>query len=104
MFDPEVEARFKRIEDAQVVTAELLHRSEMKSQERMERFEAIQDALARWIDKMQGWQDKMGAWQDEMQEWRKDAEFRMNAMTDAITELSRTVNTFLKARSNGGGS
>jgi hypothetical protein len=47
MFAPDVEARFKRIEDAHIVAAELLDRFEKKTDERIGHLEAIQNAMAR---------------------------------------------------------
>ena len=81
MFAPEVEARYKRIEDAQVVTAELLHRFEMEAKDRIGRLEAIQDAMAQWLNQLTA---------------------KVDALIDAQIELSRTVDRFLKARTNGG--
>ena len=45
-FSPEVEARFKLIEDAHAVTAELLHRVERKCEERF-------DLVEEWAQKTQ---------------------------------------------------
>ena len=87
-FSPEVEARFKRIEDAQVVTAELQRRFELEGKERIGRLEAIQDAMTRW--------------QDQMADKQQEFETKMNALVDGLIELRRTVDRFLKARTNGG--
>ena len=94
-FAPEVEARFKRIEDAQVVAAELLHRFERETRERIGHVEAVLEAVL---------------------EWRRETEINVKAliqaqlnsaaksdeMKESIAELSRTVDRFLRARTNGG--
>jgi len=51
MFEPEVEARFRRIEDAQIVAAELLHRFEQETRESARHLEAVVAAIARWLDR-----------------------------------------------------
>jgi hypothetical protein len=96
MFSPEVEARFKRIEDANAVTAELLRRHELRSQERMGHFEGVLSAIARWMD-------RMADWQEEHEKWRNATDHNLDAMKEAVAELSRTVDRFLKSRMNGGG-
>ena len=80
MFSPEVEARFKRIEDVQAVTAELQHRFEMKCDERPDRLEAIQNAMARWLGELND---------------------KMNALTDAHIRLADTVERYLRSRTDG---
>ena len=88
MFAPDVEARFKRIEDAHIVAAELLDRFEKKTDERMDHLEAIQNAMARWLDRIA--------------ERQEEDERAMREMRESVAELSRTVDRFLKSRSNGG--
>jgi len=88
MFAPDVEARFKRIEDAHIVAAELLDRFERKTDERMDRLEAIQNAMARWLDRIA--------------ERQEEDERTMREMRESVAELSRTMDRFLKSRSNGG--
>ena len=95
MFSPEIEARFKRIEDAQVVTAELQRRFELEGKERIGRLEAIQEAMAQWLDEIHSKINVL-----------IDAQMRSEAagqeMKQSIAELSRTVDRFLKSRTNGG--
>lgn len=81
MFAPDVEARFKRIEDELAVAAELLRRFEKKADDRLDHVEAVQNAMARWLAEIGD---------------------RMNALADAHLRLADTVERFLKARSNGG--
>jgi hypothetical protein len=81
MFDPDVEARFQRIEDELLVTAELQRRFEMEGKERIGRLEAFQDAMARS---------------------RQEVDGKMSALIDIVAHLSETVERFLKSRSNGG--
>ena len=88
MFAPDVEARFKRIEDAHIVAAELLDRFEKKTDERMNHLEAIQNAMARWLDRIA--------------ERQEEDERTMREMRESVAELSRTMDRFLKSRSNGG--
>jgi septal ring factor EnvC (AmiA/AmiB activator) len=95
MFAPDVEARFKRIEDAHIVAAELLDRFERKTDERMDRLEAIQNAMARWVD-------RIAERQEEDDRARKEMRESMREMQESVAELSRTVDRFLKSRSNGG--
>lgn len=116
MFAPDVEARFKRIEDAHIVAAELLDRFEKKTDERMDHLEAIQNAMARWMDRMADQQAEHGSRLAEHEARRAEHEARMAdldvkiaALVDAqmetekaLGELSRTVDRYLRSRSNGG--
>ena len=141
MFAPDVEARFKRIEDAhivaaelldrfsketrdaQIVAAELLRRFEVKTDERIGHLEAIQNAMARWMDKMADQQTRhearMAEHEARMAEHdarMADLDVKIAALVDAhllheaemrdvrqsIADLSKTVDRFLKSRSNGG--
>ena len=88
MFAPDVEARFKKIEDNLVVAAELLRRFETKTDDRLSYVEAVQEAMAKA--------------QEDILKWMAESERRMNALTDAHISLARTVELFLKARSDGG--
>ncbi len=88
MFDPEVEARFKKIDDELLVAAEILRRFEMKTDERIGHLEAIQGAMARW--------------QDRMAERQERADREMTELRSVVSELSRTVDRFLRARGDGG--
>ena|SRR5437867_1347460 len=94
MFAPDVEARFKRIEDAQLVAAELLHRFERRTEERAGRLEALQDHMAVWVEEIETKLNRL-----------TDAHIRSEdagrEMREAIAELSRTVDRFLKFRSDG---
>ena len=101
-FAPDVEARFKRIEDAQVVAAELLHRFEIESRERFRHVEAVQDAMARWQDQMADKQAEMEANMAALIQAQLNSEAKSDEMKESIAELSRTVDRFLKARTNGG--
>ncbi|MBI3698788.1 MAG: hypothetical protein HY238_28615 [Acidobacteria bacterium] len=87
-FAPDVETRFKRIEDALTVAAELLDRFERRTEERFQHLESTVDNL---------------------QEWRRETEINVKALIQAqlntersLAELSHTMNQFLKARTNGG--
>ena len=141
MFAPDVEARFKRIEDAHIVAAELLDRFsketrdaqivaaalldrfERKTDERMDHLDAIQGAMARWMDKMAdqqtGHEARMAEHETRMAEHEAlmaDLDVKIAAIVDAhlqheaemrdvrksIADLSKTVDRFLKLRSNGG--
>jgi SMC interacting uncharacterized protein involved in chromosome segregation len=109
MFAPDVEARFKKIEDNLVVMAELQSRFEAKSDERIGHLEAVQNAMARW--------------QDQMAERQSEFDVKMNVLVDAqiqtqqvIAEVGRkleqleanmdrleaSIDRFLKSRGNGG--
>ena len=134
MFAPDVEARFKRIEDAHIVAAELLDRFsketrdaqivaaalldrfERKTDERMDHLEAIQGAMARWMDKMADGQTGHEARMAEHETLMADLDVKIAAIVDAhlqheaemrdvrksIDDLSKTVDRLLRARSNGG--
>lgn len=116
MFAPDVEARFKRIEDAHIVAAELLDRFEKKTDERMDHLEAIQNAMARWMDKMADQQTGHEARMAEHEARMADLDVKIAALVDAqmqneagmrdvrqlIADLSKTVDRFLKSRTNGG--
>ena len=96
MFAPDVEARFKKIEDHQVVAAELLHRFEMEAKDRIGRLEAVQDAMARWLGEMD---TKMSALVDA----QLRSEAAIAALSQKVDRLSDTVDRFLKSRLDGGG-
>jgi hypothetical protein len=130
MFAPDVEARFKRIEDAhivaaellketreaQIVAAELLRRFEIKTDERIGHLEAIQNAMASWMDKMAdqqtGHEARMAEHEARMAEHEArmaDLDVKIAALVDAqmetekaLGDLSRTVDRYLRSRSNGG--
>lgn len=131
MLPEDVEARFRRIEDNLVVTAELQRRGEARMRDEIDHVKAIQDAMARWMDKMADHQDKMAEHQQEMADRQDEFDVKMNALIDAqirgeaetrelkaglaemktgitelkavVAELSRTVDLYLKSRTNGGG-
>jgi len=88
MFSPETEARFRRIEDDLAVTAELQRHAEMRSKDDSEHLHAVQDAMARWMDRMADKQDEYEA--------------KLNALIAVQMELSRIMDRFLRARTNGG--
>lgn len=123
MFAPDVEARFKRIEDAHIVAAELLDRFEKETNERFGHLEAIQNAMARWMDKMADGQAehearmaeheaRMAEHETRMAEHEArmaDLDVKIAALVDAqmetekaLGELSKTVDRYLRSRSNGG--
>jgi len=96
MLPEDVEARFRRIEDNLAVTAELQRQAEDRSKEDIDHVKAIQDAMARWMDKMADRQDEF--------------EVKMSALIDAqiqgeaeTRELRRMLELYLKSRTNGGG-
>jgi hypothetical protein len=66
--------RHSRLDDALTVQAEIVRRFEIRTEDRLVRLETIQNAMAQW-----------------------QAE-----MSETLAELSRTVDRFLKARTNGG--
>ncbi len=94
MFAPDVEERFKKIEDNLLVMSELQRRFEARTEDRADHLAAIQNAMAVWMDKMADqqveMQDKLNALIDSQLELR-----------EALAELSHTVDRFLKARMNG---
>ena len=81
MFAPDVEARFKRIEDELTVAAELLDRFEKKTDERLGHVEAVQNAMARWME---------------------DLNVKMGAIADAHIRLEAALERYLRSRTNGG--
>ena len=99
MFAPDVEARFKKIEDAQVATAELQRGAELRAQDDIERLAAIQNAMARWQDDMA---EKQNILIDAQIRGETEMKASIQEAWAAITELSRTVDRSLKVRSNGG--
>ena len=96
----EVEARFRRIEDALAVTAELQRRAELRTQEDVQHLTAVQNAMARWMDRMAERQDEFEGKRNALIDIQMRGDQEMRA---ALAELSRTVDRFLKTRSNGGG-
>jgi len=95
MFAPDVEARFKRIEDAQIVAAELLDRFERETRDRIGHFEAVQDAMAEA-------QDAMAKAMGTLMKTANVLGEKVNAIADAHIRLADTVDRFLKSRTNGG--
>ena len=87
-FAPEVEERFRRIEDAHAVTAELLRRFELETKERAGHAERIQDAMLRWLE--------------QMAVLHQQLEAKLAAVADAHLRLEETVDRFLKSRTDGG--
>jgi hypothetical protein len=51
MLPEDVQARFRQIEDNLRATAELQRQREVRAREDIGRLKAIQDAMARWMDK-----------------------------------------------------
>ena len=99
MLPEEVEARFRRIEDVLTVIVELQRRSEARSQEDIQHLKAVQDAMAQWVDRIatrqDEFEDKLNALIDIQQ--REGQEVRA-----LIADLGRTVDRFLRTRTNGG--
>ena len=87
-FAPEVEERFRRIEDTHAVTAELLRRFELETKERAGHAERLQDAMARWVEHIALQVSALA-----------DAQLR-NEQT--MRRLEETMDRFLKSRTNGG--
>ena len=87
-FAPEVEERFRRIEDAHAVTAELLRRFELETKERAGHAERMQDAMARWVEHIALQVSTLA-----------DAQLRNE---ETMGRLEETVDRFLKSRTNGG--
>jgi hypothetical protein len=87
-FAPEVEERFRRIEDAHAVTAELLRRFELETKERAGHAERIQDAMARWVEQIALQVSTLAGAQLRNEE--------------TMRRLEETVDRFLQSRSNGG--
>ncbi len=105
---PEVEARFKRIEDVQLVITELHRRGEKRLQEEIDQLKWIQDAMARWMDKLATDQEAAREREEAAREREEAAREReeeagrsTEMMRQAITDLARTVELYLRGRSNG---
>ncbi len=108
MFSPEVEARFKKIEEDLTVSAEILRRFEIEGKERIGRVEAAQETLAQAQDALLHSQKAQARVQDAMARWLDEITEKMNAIADAHARLEdaharleNTVERFLKARTNG---
>jgi methyl-accepting chemotaxis protein len=84
MFEPEMEARFRRIEDAQVVAADLLHRFENETRENVRHMSAVINAIAQWMDRCEQRLPQLETRQDEF-----DA--KLNAVIHIIEDLSREI-------------
>jgi len=82
MLDPEVEARFRRIEDAQLVAAELLRRSEKRTED-------FQEAVIGWVEQQERWRQEQERWRQEHERWRAEIEAKMAALVDTVAELAR---------------
>ncbi len=101
MFDPETEARFKRIEDVQTVTAELQHRFELRTEEWRRETEERILTIEEWTQEIQSWTRNIQRWMEGTQNWREEAQNSMNALATSLAELSEVVRQFLKSRTNG---
>ncbi|HYM11345.1 MAG TPA: hypothetical protein VEU62_11460 [Bryobacterales bacterium] len=116
MFAPDVEARFKKIEDNLVVMTELQRRFDAKTEERIGHLEAVQNAMARWQEQMAERQDRMADWQEQMAQRQLEFDEKLNILVDAqirtqqtldrleanIDRLEASIDRILKSRSNGG--
>ncbi len=86
MFAPEVEARFKKIEDNLTAAAEILRRFEDEGEGRRGRVEAIRESTARWLAEFNHKMNVIAA-----------THTRVEA---SLKRLSGTVDRFLKPRTN----
>ena len=109
MFAPDVEARFKKIDDELTVAAELLRRFERKTDERVGRVEAVQDAMATWLEAMGRSQRATGDWLERLTEGLQkvtsglaELDEKVNAIADAHIRLEATLERYLRSRTNGG--
>ena len=116
MLPPGVEARFRKIEDDLAVTAELQRRAELRAKDDVGHLQAIQNAMARWLDRMADRQETFEQRQAEFETKLNaliDLQFRSEnaaqemklavaAMSRTVAELSQTVDRFLKSRTDGG--
>ena len=103
MFNPETEARFRKIEDDLTVAAEILRRFEMRTEERLHDVEGVQATMARWLG-------EMSTRMIEMSTGIIKLDTKINAIADAhirlsatVDRLADTVDRFLKSRTNGSG-
>ena len=92
MLPPEVEERFRKIEDNLLVTAELQRRGETRT----ERLEGVVSGLVQWMQDLEGKVNILIDAQIRNEEDKRE-------MRAAIADLARTVELYLKARTNGGG-
>jgi hypothetical protein len=90
MLPPEVEERFRKIEDNLLVTSELQRRGDA----RLERLEGMVSGLVQWMQNLEGKIEILVDAQIRNEEDKRE-------MRAAIADLARTVD--LKARTNGGG-
>src|SRR5215471_15350352 len=109
MLAPDVEERFRKIEDNLLVMSELQRRYEARTDDKVDHLKAIQNAMAQWMDKMADQQERMEERQERMEGLQEEMQGKLNALIDAqidvreaLAELSRTVDRSLKARMNGG--
>jgi hypothetical protein len=96
MLPPEAEERFRKIEDNLLVTSELQRRGEARQQEQMERLGSVVAGLAQWMEDLEGKVNILIDAQVRSEEDKRE-------MRAAITDLARTMELYLKARTNGGG-
>ena len=102
MLPEEVEARFRKIEDNLVVITELHRRGEARAREDIERLAAIQNGMARWMERMAERQDEYEVKRNALIDAQIQGEAETRQLKAVVEELSRTVDRFLKARTNGG--
>jgi peptidoglycan hydrolase CwlO-like protein len=109
MFAPDAEARFRKIEDNLTVAAELLTRFEKRSDDRFSTVEAVQAAMAHWLEEISG---KVNILTDAQIESRQEMAKLRQAMvvlhervertSEVVDRLSQTVDRYLRSRTNGG--
>ena len=95
MLPPDAKARFRKIEDELTVAAELLTRFERRSDDRFSTVEAVQAAMAHWLDEISG---KVNILTDAQIEFCQG----MVELRESVDRLSQTVDRYLRSRTNGG--
>ena len=95
MLPPDAEARFRKIEDDLTVAAELLTRFERRSDDRFSHAEAVQAAMAHWLDEISA---KVNILTDAQIESRQ----AMAELRQTVDRLTQTVDRYLRSRTNGG--
>jgi chromosome segregation ATPase len=102
MLPPDAEARFRKIEDNLAVAAELLTRFERRSDDRFSNVEAVQAAMAHWLEEVSEKVNILTNAQIESRQAMAKLHERVERTSEVVDRLSQTVDRYLRSRTNGG--
>ena len=102
MLPSDAEVRFRRIEEDLAVAAKLLTRFERGSDDRFSNVEAVQTAMAQWLDEISEKVNILTNAQIESRQGMAELRQGMVELRETVDRLSQTVDRYLRSRTNGG--